>query len=193
MRIIRGELAGKLLIMPKTALTRPTSDKVRQAIFNILDHHSEMPPMEGALVLDAFAGTGSLGFEALSRGADKVTFVDIQREMVLNLYNLINNWNLKGRANVFAQDILTLPKADKGVDYIFCDPPYGKNLINLSVMYLYEQGWFHSNTVVIAEMHKKDVIDLGIPTEVLQEKQYGDTKVIFFRVVGATGIEPVTY
>ncbi|MCP5322467.1 MAG: 16S rRNA (guanine(966)-N(2))-methyltransferase RsmD [Candidatus Paracaedibacteraceae bacterium] len=182
MRIIRGELAGKLLIMPKSGLTRPTSDKVRQAVFNILDHHSEMPSLKEAWVLDAFAGTGALGFEALSRGAGKVTFVDIQREMILNLYNLINNWNLKGRTHVLAQDILTLPEAEKAVDYIFCDPPYGKNLINLSIEHLYEQGWIHSDTVIIAEMHKKDVIDLKFSIEILQEKKYGDTKIIFFKL-----------
>ncbi|MDP3935952.1 MAG: RsmD family RNA methyltransferase, partial [Alphaproteobacteria bacterium] len=78
MRIIRGEFVGKALLAPTSTLTRPTSDKVRQAIFNVIEHQVDMRDLRGSTVLDVFAGTGGLGLEALSRGAKHVTFVDNQ-------------------------------------------------------------------------------------------------------------------
>lgn len=183
MRIIRGEFAGKSFVSPKSELTRPTSDKVRQAIFNILEHNSDMPDLRGSTVLDVFAGSGGLGFEALSRGAAHVTFVDSQRAAVLNLYNTIAQWGVKDRTDVIATDVLNISTATKSMDYVFCDPPYGKNLVNLSLDHLYQHKWLSPGTTIIAEMHKQDDVKLSFETEVLQEKRYGDTKVLFLSVI----------
>lgn len=183
MRIIRGEFSGKAFVSPKSDLTRPTSDKVRQAVFNILEHNIDMPDLRGATVLDVFAGSGGLGLEALSRGVSYVTFIDSQRSAVLNLYNTIAQWKIKDRTEVIASDALKTPAANSPVNYVFCDPPYGKNLVNLSLNHLYQNKWFAAGSVVIAEMHKQDDLTLSFETEVLQEKRYGDTKVIFLKVL----------
>lgn len=182
MRIIRGEFVGKALISPASTLTRPTSDKVRQAIFNVIEHHVDMSELRGSTVLDVFAGTGGLGLEALSRGATHVTFVDNQRAAVRNLQTLIHQWSIQDRVTIFAQDILTMPIATQPVDFIFCDPPYGKDLVNLGIAHLYKQKWIGAETTIIAEMQKQDDLRLEFAIKVLQEKKYGDTKVIFFKV-----------
>jgi 16S rRNA (guanine966-N2)-methyltransferase len=182
MRIIRGEFVGKSLIAPASILTRPTSDKVRQAIFNVIEHHADMQDLRGSTVLDVFAGTGGLGLEALSRGAKHATFVDNQRAAVRNLQTLIHQWNIEDRTTVHAQDILTLPATTYPMDFIFCDPPYGKDLMNLAITHLHKRGWVGMNTTIIAEMQKQDDLQLEFTVDVLQEKKYGDTKVIFFKV-----------
>jgi 16S rRNA (guanine966-N2)-methyltransferase len=181
-RIIRGEFAGKSLITPTSKVTRPTSDKVRQAIFNIIEHDINESRLTGAVVLDIFAGTGGLGFEALSRGASKVIFVDNQRTAMLNIWNIIDRWNVKHRTAVYAQDVLTLPQSPYIVDFIFCDPPYGKNLVNLALAHLFLFGWITNHTIIIAEMHKQDNLNIFFPIEILKEKRYGDTKVIFLKL-----------
>lgn len=183
MRIIRGEFAGKSFTSPKSDLTRPTSDKVRQAIFNILEHNHRMPDLRGSTILDVFAGSGGLGFEALSRGATHVTFVDNQRAAILNVYNTIAQFGVKNRTEVIATDALKTPPATHPVDYVFCDPPYGKNLVSLSLDHLYHQKWLTIGTTIIAEMHKQDDVSLPFATDVLHEKRYGDTKVLFIKLV----------
>lgn len=183
MRIIRGEFAGKTIIAPNSKLTRPTSDKVRQAIFNIIEHHTAIPDLNEAIVLDIFAGSGSLGLEALSRGAKHVTFVDSQRAARLALYNIVHDWNIKNRVEISSSDALHLDSSLKTMDFIFCDPPYRKNLVNLSMTHLHSTGWIGRNTTIIAEMHKQDDINLALPVNIIQEKQYGDTKVIFFNIL----------
>ncbi len=182
MRIIRGEFVGKALIAPTSTLTRPTSDKVRQAIFNVVEHHVDMQDLRGSTVLDIFAGTGALGLEALSRGAKHITFVDNQRAAVRNLQTLIHQWNIEDRTTVYDRDILTMPAAAHTVDFIFCDPPYGKDLVNLAITHLHKQRWIGSDTTIIAEMQKQDEMRLEFPLDVLQEKKYGDTKVVFFKI-----------
>lgn len=183
MRVIRGEFAGKSFVSPKSDLTRPTSDKVRQAIFNILEHNSDMSDLRGAKVLDVFAGSGGLGFEALSRGASHVTFVDNQRAAVLNLYNTIANWGIKHRTEVLAVDALKTPVSSAAVDVVFCDPPYGKNLVNLCLEHLHQNKWLAPGTTIIAEMHKHDDVSLSFASELINEKRYGDTKVLFLRIL----------
>jgi 16S rRNA (guanine966-N2)-methyltransferase len=182
MRIIRGEFVGKSLIAPASTLTRPTSDKVRQAVFNVIEHHAEMQDLKGATVLDVFAGTGGLGLEALSRGAKHATFVDNQRAAIRNLLTLIHQWNIENKTTVYAQNILTMPTTPHPVDFIFCDPPYGQDLVNLSITHLHAQGWIGANTTIIAEMQKQDDLHFAFALNVVQEKKYGDTKVVFFKV-----------
>lgn len=183
MRINHGEFAGKRLIAPKSTLTRPTSDKVRQAIFNIIEHHIDMPALKDSTVLDVFAGTGALGLEALSRGAAHVIFVDNQRDAVLNLHNTATQWKIKERVHILEQDVLAFYRSAKPVDFIFCDPPYRQELVNLAINRLYKDGWLTLSTVVVAEMYKRDDLQLSFATQTLQEKRYGDTKVIFFKVM----------
>lgn len=180
MRIIRGEFSGRALTSPQSTRTRPTLDKVRQAIFNILENNASMPSLRGATVLDCFAGTGALGFEALSRGAKHLTLVDSQRAAYLNMQNTAHAWGVKDRVTVWGIDVLKLPKAMDPVDVVFCDPPYGEGFVDTTLGVLMQQEWVSEDTVCVAEMHRKD--DLLTPVDILQEKVYGDTKVVFLRV-----------
>ncbi len=182
MRIIRGEFVGKALIEPISVLTRPTSDKVRQAIFNVIEHHSEMADLRDSTVLDAFAGTGSLGLEALSRGAKQAVFIENQRAACRNIHTLLQRWDIENKATVWTQDTLAMSKAQSPVDFVFCDPPYGSDLVNLSIMHLYKQGWIDHDTTIVAEMYKNNTLQLDVEFKVLQDKKYGDTRVVFFKL-----------
>lgn len=182
MKIIRGEFVRKSLREPASILTRPTSDKVRQAVFNVIEHHTEMAELQDSTVLDAFAGTGSLGLEALSRGAKHVCFVDNQKVACRNIQRLLELWGAENRATVLNQDIQTIRTAERPVDFIFCDPPYGKDLVNIGVNHLYHHGWIDPNTTIIAEMYKNDTLQIHPDFTVLQDKKYGDTRVVFFKI-----------
>lgn len=121
MRVIAGEFGGRTLMAPDGLTTRPTTDKVRQAVFNSL--HS-MGVLEGAVAADLFAGSGALGIEALSRGAEHCTFVERDRSALQALRHNLQTLGIEGRATVHATDVLAWLPAMRGVDIVFADPPY---------------------------------------------------------------------
>jgi 16S rRNA (guanine966-N2)-methyltransferase len=121
MRVISGELGGRKLVTPDGTTTRPTTDKVRQAVFNSL---GSMGVVEGATVADLFAGSGALGIEALSRGAEHCVFVERDRNALKALRENIAALGLAERATVHATDVMAWVPAMRGVDIAFIDPPY---------------------------------------------------------------------
>ena len=121
MRVVAGELGGRRLIAPEGTATRPTTDKVRQAVFNSL--HS-MGVVEGAVVADLFAGSGALGIEAISRGATHCTFVERDRSALAALRANIAALGIGDRCTVHATDVIAWVPAMRGVDIAFIDPPY---------------------------------------------------------------------
>jgi len=121
MRVISGELGGRKLVAPDGTTTRPTTDKVRQAVFNSL---GSMGVIEGAAVADLFAGSGALGIEALSRGAEHCVFVERDRNALRALRENIATLGLTERATVHATDVMAWVPAMRGVDIAFIDPPY---------------------------------------------------------------------
>ena len=121
MRVISGALGGRRLVTPDGLTTRPTTDKVRQAVFNSLSHQIEL---DGAVVVDLFAGSGALGIEALSRGAARATFVERDRAALTALRANIEALGLAQRATVVATDVLAWAPAARGIDVAFADPPY---------------------------------------------------------------------
>ena len=131
MRIVAGEWRGRTLIAPSGTETRPTADRVRQALFDILMHASwaGRPLIEGATVLDVFAGTGALGLEALSRGAAKAVFVERSRPALAALRANIAACRAEDRCAVLPIGALTVPEGEKA-DIVFLDPPYGQDLVN---------------------------------------------------------------
>jgi 16S rRNA (guanine966-N2)-methyltransferase len=121
MRVIAGEFGGRRLVAPDGTTTRPTTDKVRQAVFNSL--HS-MGVLEGAVVADLYAGSGALGIEALSRGAEKCTFVERDRLALKALRSNLEALDIEDRSTVHATDVMAWVPAMRQVDIVFVDPPY---------------------------------------------------------------------
>lgn len=121
MRVIAGEFGGRKLMAPAGTTTRPTTDKVRQAVFNSL---GSMGVVEGAVVADLYAGSGALGIEALSRGAERCVFVERDRAALAALRENLRALDIEQRATVHATDVLAWVPAMRGVDIAFVDPPY---------------------------------------------------------------------
>ena len=158
MRIIAGKLKGRVLHSIKGRTTRPTSDKLRESIFNILLHHST-----GSIVLDLFAGTGALGIEALSRGAQQCCFIDKDKEAIAIIHKNIASCSLKDKSQVIRWDIKKnlncLKNLKKTFDLVFMDPPYNNNLIEPALHYLHQSGTLQTRATIVVE----HAIDESIP------------------------------
>ncbi|BAK84307.1 16S rRNA (guanine(966)-N(2))-methyltransferase RsmD [Komagataeibacter medellinensis] len=155
MRIIAGECRGRSLRAPAGHATRPTADRVRQALFDTLSHASwaGLDFLRGARVLDGFAGTGALGLEALSRGAASVCFVERDRAALRALRENIAGCGMNARSTVRALDLLRLPPAGAAgsVDLVLLDPPYGHDLPAQALAVLERGGWLGGSTLVVVE------------------------------------------
>lgn len=183
MRIVGGKFKGRQLVTPADQSTRPTSDRVREALFNILVHGIAGFELDGARVLDLFAGTGALGFEALSRGARHCQFVDESAEARGLMRTNADNFGVIGQCKIWRRDATDLgpcaplPK----FDLIFADPPYGKGLGGKALISLVQGAWINDGGIVVLEETGKaevaDVAGLGL----IDERSYGETKVRFFR------------
>ncbi|MEY4707691.1 MAG: rRNA ((966)-N(2))-methyltransferase RsmD [Pseudomonadota bacterium] len=184
MRITGGKLGGRRLVTPEDARVRPTSDRTRQAIFNMLRHKDFGIgfELEGAAVADLFAGTGALGIEALSQGARWCLMVDddadsraLQRENVEAL-------GLTGATRIWRRDATDLgplgPSAGGPFNLVFLDPPYRKNLIPPALKSLKDGGWLADKALIVAESDAGEEIDLAGFT-LLDERAYGETKLRF--------------
>lgn len=177
MRIISGEHKGRILSSVKKAKIRPSSDKVKGSIFNVLREE-----VCGKKVLDLFAGSGNLGIEALSRGAEFVTFVDSSLKSIRIIKKNLESLNLDQRAKTIGKDCLkALPKLPKKFGVIFADPPYlcgfAQKVINSVVKY----DLLERDGILVLEHHKKEAFTY--PEEKLfyvKAKRFGDTMVSFF-------------
>ena len=185
MRIIAGAWRGKRLESPAGGLTRPTADRVRQAVFDMLVHApwGGRHLLEGASVLDAFAGTGALGLEALSRGAACAVFMEKDRAAAAVLRRNIEACGSGGRSTLLLCDV-TRPPAGPAQALVFMDPPYDHHLLNLSLHALRESGWIDSVTIVVAEVRRSSQWEAIVPDEVgsvLDERSHGEAKIIVWR------------
>lgn len=157
MRIIAGSLKGRMLLAPQGRLTRPTADRARETLFNILMHANfETPALEGAKVLDAFAGAGTLGFEALSRGASHITFMENWRGAAKTIENNAKRLDVAGQVRILCADVTRAPAATVPVDIALLDPPYGEGLVPLALASLAKQGWLKPASLVVAELAAKE-------------------------------------
>ncbi len=170
------------------ARLRPTSDRMREAIFNILAH-GDYPALDDARVLDIFAGTGAMGIEALSRGAREATFIDNGREARDLLRQNTNSLGLKDRVRIMAVDIMRLT-ANTGApfDIIFCDAPYGKGMTAPVLTMLAEGEWLTPDAVLVVETAADESLDLPPALHLANERRYGKGKIWLIRVADdATG------
>lgn len=183
MRIVAGAWRGRALLAPRGKATRPTADRVRQALFDMLLHApwGGHGAIDGALVLDAFAGTGALGLEALSRGAAAATFIEQDRAALAALRANIANLGAEDRCAVLATDVLAAPRGTP-CSLIFLDPPYGRGLVPLAVAHLTRRGWIAEGALIIAETGRDEPPPA---TFLLAERPHGAARLNIWHASGS--------
>ncbi|MGM0585584.1 MAG: 16S rRNA (guanine(966)-N(2))-methyltransferase RsmD [Pseudomonadota bacterium] len=190
MRIVGGRFRGARLAAPGAAgggaaRLRPTSDRVRESLFNLLAHggFASPPPPEGMRVLDLFAGTGALGFEALSRGAARVQFVDDLAAARALIRQNIETLGVTGQCRLYRRDAARLgPCRGAPYDLVFLDPPYGRGLGEQALASAAEGGWLAPGALAVWEEAADAPVTLPEGAELLDERRYGDTVIRILRL-----------
>jgi 16S rRNA (guanine966-N2)-methyltransferase len=171
------------LVAPPGRATRPTADRVRQALFDMLMHAPwcGREVIEGARVLDVFAGTGAFGLEALSRGAGSALFIENDAAALRALRANIAACGAERHAKVLASDVLSLTtRPDEACTVIFLDPPYGQGLLDPSIARLRQLGWIGNGGLVIAETAEEE--DWQPTASILAARRYGAARLIIYRL-----------
>jgi 16S rRNA (guanine966-N2)-methyltransferase len=182
MRVVGGRLKGRNLASPSSREIRPTADRLRESVFNILVHAYDNP-IEGARVLDLFAGTGALGIEAVSRGAAFALFVDNGAEARALLRNNVEALGLGGLTKVYRRDATNLGPAHplERFSLAFLDPPYGKGFAEKALVSLREGGWLTPSALVVVEEAKAAGFAAVDGFAELERRAYDDTEFVFLR------------
>lgn len=183
MRVVGGEFRGRPLAAPKTQEIRPSSDRLRQTLFDILAHgHGDR--LKGGRVLDLFAGTGALGIEALSRGASYALFVEEGVEARGLIRTNIESLGLTGRSRVFRRDATRLGEAGTVApfDLVFADPPYGKGLGEAAFASARKGGWLKPDALCVLEESGKAVLEPVEGFVEVDQRIVGDSRLIFYRI-----------
>ncbi|SJM68242.1 Ribosomal RNA small subunit methyltransferase D [Brevundimonas diminuta 3F5N] len=190
MRIVAGQYRGRAIVTPEGQNTRPTSDRARQAIFNVLEHAPWAEGLHEARVIDLYAGSGALGFEALSRGAAFCLFVDTDDGARGAIRENMDAYGLFGRCRVHrrsATDMGPRPgSADEAFTLAFLDPPYAKGLGEQTLARLLEGDWLAPGAIVVFE-RGSDEPEIDTPGyERLDARDYGAARVLFLRASEAS-------
>jgi 16S rRNA (guanine966-N2)-methyltransferase len=182
MRVVGGRLRGRSLASPKTNVIRPTADRLRESLFNILVHAYD-DPIAGARVLDLFAGTGALGIEAVSRGAAFVLFVDDGAEARALLRENVATLGLGGTSKVFRRDATSLGPAHpiEPFSLVFLDPPYGKGFAEKALASAKSGGWLAPDALIVVEEAAKSVFVVPDGFTELERRRYDDTEFVILR------------
>jgi 16S rRNA (guanine966-N2)-methyltransferase len=182
MRVVGGRLKGRNLASPASRDIRPTADRLREAVFNILVHGYD-DPIEGARVLDLFAGTGALGIEAVSRGARFALFVDNGTEARALLRSNVEALGLGGVTKVFRRDAGNLGPAHpvEPFSLVFLDPPYRMRLAEKACISLRDGGWLAQAALLVVEEAKAAEFAAPDGFETLERRVYDDTEFVFLR------------
>jgi 16S rRNA (guanine966-N2)-methyltransferase len=182
MRIVGGRLRGRTLATPKSQAIRPTADRLRESLFNILAH-AYGDPVSGARVLDLFAGTGALGFEALSRGAAFVLFVDDGAEARALLRQNVETLGVAAAARIFRRDATKLGTAHpvEPFSLVFLDPPYRKGLAEKALLSAREGGWLTDDVLIVIEEASDAAFKAPEGYEELERRTYDDTELVVLR------------
>lgn len=180
MRIVSGRFRGRPIAAPSSNAIRPTSDRVREALFNILASRIG-PDFSGRRVLDLFAGTGALAFEALSRGASAAVLIDTGIEARALIRDTIDAFGLGGEARILKRDATSLGPNEKypPFDLVFADPPYGMGLGELALASALEGGWLAPGALLVLEERKGVAVVVPAGLSLDDERAYGDTMVRF--------------
>ncbi|MFT8768124.1 MAG: 16S rRNA (guanine(966)-N(2))-methyltransferase RsmD [Gluconobacter cerinus] len=193
MRIVGGENKGRALMAPRGEGTRPTSDRTRQAIFDMLAHapwygHDKL---EEAIVLDGYAGTGAMGLEALSRGAQRASFIERDRNALNALRANLDICRARDISRVLSCSVTHPPRATEPHTLIFLDPPYGKTLVESGLRALARGGWIAEGALIVAEtgatedfapfVPPSEHFSPTLPAEPLVIRKFGAAKVTIWR------------
>src|SRR5271166_908821 len=185
MRIVGGRFKGRGLAAPASRAIRPTSERLRESIFDILEHRFP-GHIEGARVVDLFAGSGALAIEALSRGARFALFVDNSAEARAVLRANVEALALGGVTRIWRADATRLGSAPAGGPFrlAFLDPPYGQSLAGLALTSLLEGGWLEPDALCVVEEASRVKIVAPAGLALIDERTYGDTKVAILERAG---------
>lgn len=182
MRIVGGRFRGAALAAPKTMAIRPTTDRLRETLFNILAH-GQGDPVEGARVLDLFSGTGALGLEALSRGARFCLFVEEAAEARGLVRTNVEKLGLTGVTKIWRRDATRLgPAGLDRFDLCFLDPPYGKRLGEAALAAARAGGWLAADALVVLEEAADAPFDLPAGYDLVDDRDYGEARLRFLRL-----------
>src|SRR5512139_3306405 len=182
MRVVGGRLKGRNLASPSSRDIRPTADRLRESVFNILIH-AYGDPIQGARVLDLFAGTGALGIEAVSRGAKFALFVDNGAEARALLRNNVESLGLGGVTKVYRRDATKLGPAHpvEPFSLVFLDPPYGKGLAGKALASAQAGGWLAPEALAVVEEAAEPGFRAPSGFDEIERRAYDDTELIFLR------------
>ena len=183
MRIVGGDFRGRPLATPNTHAIRPTTDRTREAVFNVLAHRFP-DNLEGARVLDLFAGTGALGLEALSRGAGYAVFIEESTEGRGLIRSNVEAFGLTGKTKIFRRDATALGEAGTLAPFnlLFADPPYGKGLGERALQSAQQGGWLAQGALCVVEEAASAPFEPGSGFSIADERSYGETVVRFIEV-----------
>jgi 16S rRNA (guanine966-N2)-methyltransferase len=184
MRIVAGRFRGRPLATPQHEGLRPTSDRVRESVFNILAHGIDGFSVEGVRVIDLFAGTGALGLEALSRGASFCLFVDDSAEARALIRRNVEALGLTGETRIFRRDATDLGGAGArggGYGLAFLDPPYGQGLADKALVSLAGGGWLAPGAMVVVEERGDVALEPAPGMVEIDRRSWGDTAAWFLR------------
>lgn len=183
MRIVGGKHRGRRIAAPPGDTVRPTSERAREALFNILAHgrFAPVPVFQDARVLDVFAGTGAFGLEALSRGARFAAFIEKDRQARETLAANIKALGEGSRTRLLAADATAPPRADGPYDLVFLDPPYRSGLAAPALDALSRAGWLADDALVVVELAARSEFEPPEGFMTLEERRYGAGRLVFLR------------
>jgi 16S rRNA (guanine966-N2)-methyltransferase len=183
MRIVAGRFRGAHIEAPKGLATRPTSDRVRESLFNILEHGAASIDLDGARVLDLFAGSGALGLEAISRGARFALFVEDSAEARAAIRRNVEALGLTGASKIWRRDATKLGPAGTlaPFDLAFLDPPYARELAEQALAGMVQGGWLSPGALAVIEERQGVQILLPPSFEQVDARVYGDTQILIAR------------
>ena len=185
MRIVAGRFRGRAIAAPSSRGIRPTSDRLRETIFNILAH-GRGDPVTGARVLDLFAGTGAMGLEALSRGASFCLFIDQGAEARTLMRSSIEKLGCVGETRIFRRDATKLGAAKPLAPFslVFCDPPYGRGLAEAALDSAVAGGWIAPNATILVEESADCTFTFPSGMIETERRTQGDTMIAFAEAAG---------
>ena len=185
MRIISGEFKGKKILEPKDLNTRPLKDLTKESIFNILNHSNKFKVLiNRSIILDIFSGVGSFGIECLSRGADRVIFIENYKQVLLILKKNLSKLKSIENYSVIEKDAYdkkTINSLNYRFDVIFLDPPYKDKNLNTILKNIESERLLNENGIIILHRHKKSNDIFPSNFKVIEEKTYGISKIIFLK------------
>lgn len=184
MRIVGGRFRSRLLKVPPGRILRPTADRTRESLFNILAHGRYGEKLEGGAVLDVFAGSGALGFEALSRGAEKAAFIDNNPACLRVIAQNAALLGVEAECRMHRFEATRLPEAENAFDLVFLDPPYNKGLALPALRHLKTRGWIAPQAICVIEMAAEESFAPPARFLILDERTYGAARVVFLEAPG---------